>query len=87
MNGMDVVGDDRILLCEPNRVVEYDLKTGKPGWNYTMNMATSVQRLPNGNTLIASVSHNKAVEVTPDGEVVWEYQAKDGLSVARAYRR
>ena len=86
-NGMDVVGEDRILLCEQNRVVEYDLKTAKAGWNYTMNMATSVQRLPNGNTLIASVNQNKAVEVTPDGEVVWEYQAKDGLSVARAYRR
>ncbi len=87
MIGMDVVGEDRILVCEQNRVAEYDLKSGKAGWTYTINLATSVQRLPNGNTLIASMSHNRAIEVTPDGEAVWEYQSKDGLSVARAYRR
>lgn len=85
--GMDVIGEDRILVCEPNQVAEYDLKTGKVGWKYSINMPTSVQRLPSGNTLIACLNQNRAFEVDPDGEVVWEYRAKDGLHVSRAYRR
>jgi hypothetical protein len=85
--GMDVIGEDKILVCEFDKVVEYDLKTAKAGWKYPTAQPTSVQRLPNGNTLIASLNQNKAIEVDPAGEVVWEYQAKDGLRVARAYRR
>jgi hypothetical protein len=29
-------------------------------------------RLPNGNTLIVNVTRGRIVEVTPEGEVVWE---------------
>jgi len=85
--GMDVIGEDRILVCERDQVAEYDLKTGKLGWKYSTSMPTSVQRLPSGNTLIACLNQNRAVEVDPAGEVVWEYRAKDGLHVSRAYRR
>ncbi|MBW1914847.1 MAG: aryl-sulfate sulfotransferase, partial [Deltaproteobacteria bacterium] len=35
--------------------------------------ASSVQRLPNGNNLVCSARHGHFFEVTPDGEVVWEY--------------
>lgn len=31
------------------------------------------QRLPNGNTLLNYGTHGRIVEVTPDGEVVWDY--------------
>jgi|GEM_PF-619914 len=34
---------------------------------------SSVQRLPNGNTLIDSGTHGRIFEVTPAGETVWEY--------------
>lgn len=85
--GMDVVDENTILVCEPDKVAEYDLKTGKVGWKHSINLPTSVQRLPNGNTLIASLNMNRAVEVDPSGEVVWEYRATNGLRVARAYRR
>lgn len=85
--GMDVVGEDRLLVCERDQVAEYDIKTGKAGWKYSTSMPTSVQRLPSGNTLIACLNQNRAVEVDPSGEVVWEYRAKDGLHVSRAYRR
>ena len=34
---------------------------------------SSVQRLPNGNTLICATSRGYLVEVTTDGTVVWEY--------------
>ena len=46
-----------------------------------------MQRLPSGNTLIASLMQNRVVEVDPSGEIVWEYRAKDGLAVSKAYRR
>ncbi|HEY3787922.1 MAG TPA: PQQ-binding-like beta-propeller repeat protein [Urbifossiella sp.] len=84
---MDVIDDNTILICEMDKVAEYNLKTGKQVWKYTTNMPTSVQRLPNGNTLIASLNQNRAVEVDPAGEVVWEYRAKDGLQVSKVYRR
>lgn len=89
---IDAVDDDKILVCEPNRVVEYDLKTGKEGWKHTINNPTSVQRLPNGNTLIAVLHYGnkntgQVIEIDTAGEVVWEYESKDGLRPARAYRR
>ena len=84
---MDVLGDDRILACEFDRVVEYDLKTGKAGWTYQVPQPTSCQRLPNGNTLIACSGTPNVVEVNPAGEVVWDYSLKAGQRVTRAYRR
>ena len=43
----------------------------------------SCQRLPNGNTLICLLNQNQVIEVDPSGEIVWDYQAKDGLQVGR----
>lgn len=82
-----VAGDDKVLIGEPGQVGEYDLATGKLGWKYEIAGPTSVQRLVNGNTLIASLGGNRAVEVDPAGQVVWEYKPKDRMQVARAYRR
>lgn len=50
-------------------------------WTYRANPPTSMydeaisgaQRLPNGNTLIDSGTHGRFIEVTPQGETVWEY--------------
>ena len=50
-------------------------------WTYVANppaslydaAVSSVQRLPNGNTLIDSGTHGRFIEVTPAGETVWEY--------------
>jgi hypothetical protein len=96
---MDVVGEEKILVCErenkPNgqaidRVAEYDLKTGKQTWKHDCpanSSPSSAQRLPNGNTLICLMNTNQLIEVDPSGEIVWEFQSKDGLKVGRAYRR
>ncbi|WP_224270268.1 arylsulfotransferase family protein [Haloprofundus salinisoli] len=35
-------------------------------------------RLPNGNTLITDTMNHRVVEVTPQGEIVWEYYATWG---------
>src|SRR5262249_26069576 len=32
--GIDVVGENNILVCEPDKVAEYDLRTGKLVWKY-----------------------------------------------------
>jgi len=51
-------------------------------WVYTYDPPTDLfstilsnaQRLPNGNTLICSATQGYLLEVTQDGEVVWEYR-------------
>ncbi len=34
---------------------------------------SGAQRLPNGNTLVCSGAHGHIFEVTPEGDIVWEY--------------
>ena len=56
---------------------------GKVVWSYTMKSDTEIQhhcyrqgaaqRLPNGNTLVTSTQQGHLFEVTPAGEVVWEF--------------
>lgn len=91
-HSLDATGDDRVLVCEYNRVVEYDLKAGKEVWKYDVNNPTSAQRLPNGNTLITYMyspqgQPGKVLEVDTSGDVVWDYVPKDNMRPARAYRR
>jgi len=49
-----------------------------PIWSYTApgmfsQIVSSVQRLPNGNTLICSGAQSWLFEVTPAGQVVWQH--------------
>ena len=89
LQAMHALPDDKLLVCEFDKVAEYDLKTGKQTWKYDtpQNSAQSCQRLPNGNNLIALFNQNRVVEVDPSGEVVWEYTGKENMRVSRAYRR
>lgn len=89
---MDATADDKVLVCEFNRVAEYEIKDDKVKevWKYESNNPTSCQRLPNGNTLVTLINNGtggKVLEIEPNGDVVWEYESKDGLRAARAYRR
>src|SRR3546814_19873821 len=36
-------------------------------------LRSAQQRLPNGNTLITESDGGRAIEVSPEGDVVWEY--------------
>lgn len=64
-----------------SRVVEVDLKTGKIVWQYAAKGSNSffsyrqgaAQRLPNGNVMVTSTQQGHLFEVTPSGEVVWEF--------------
>lgn len=63
--------------------------------NFFSPYISSVQRLPNGNTLVDQGADGQLIELTPDKEIVWEYhnpfrnsKAPDLMqrSVYRAYR-
>ncbi len=64
-----------------SRVVELDPETRKIVWEYRAPEPESFytqtrganQRLANGNTLIAQSDSGRAFEVTPAGEIVWEF--------------
>jgi len=60
---------------ENDRVVEY--RRNQTGWHLdwaynALDWPRDADRLPNGNTLIADTQGNRALEVTPEGEIVWE---------------
>jgi putative pyrroloquinoline-quinone binding quinoprotein len=87
---MDVVGEDRVLVCESSGVAEYEIKTGRQAWRFACNNPNSCQRLLDGNTLICEMNfrpNGRVIEVDPSGEVVWEYRGKGPLRIGRAYRR
>jgi hypothetical protein len=83
-----------------SRAIEFDPITFEKVWEYTNEtdkresggdrrffswFISSVQRLPNGNTLITEGNDGRVFEVTPAGEIVWEYYQRYGF-VYRAYR-
>jgi hypothetical protein len=67
---------------EQDRVVEYERTAD--GWDRTWEVSgefswpRDADRLPNGNTLITDSLNHRVVEVTPDGQVVWEVYAPWG---------
>jgi hypothetical protein len=53
---------------------EYDAeKSNRPIWSFFSHYISSAQRQPNGNTLICEGANGRIFEVTPAGEIVWEY--------------
>ena len=71
-----------IADSENDRVVEYARTDGEWArtWELTGNFSwpRDADRLPNGNTLITDTLNHRVVEVTPTGEVVWEFYAPWG---------
>ena len=58
-----------------------------PVWTYAApgfqsNKMSSAQRLPNGNTLIASSLQSRIFEVDPVGNVVWDFDASGGANLS-----
>lgn len=64
-----------------SRILEVDPFTAAIEWQYTGTASRplesfgkgSQQRLPNGNTLITESYLGRLLEVTPEGEIAWEY--------------
>src|SRR5262249_37550656 len=69
----------RVLVAEhgANRVTERDRK-GNILWQHGLtSQPVSCQRLPNGNTFIAT--YQELLEVTPDNKVVYRYPTGNGM--------
>ena len=70
------------------RVWEYSATTmkaapGQHGYQFFFSPYISIaQRLPNGNTLIDEGATSRIFEVTPSGEIVWEYRSPYGYAPA-----
>jgi hypothetical protein len=72
---------DNIGGFRMSKVIEINPITQKIEWEYKgtkehpfySSTCGSNQRLPNGNTLITESDYGRAFEVTPAGELVWEY--------------
>jgi hypothetical protein len=65
-----------------SRVVEVDPASKRIVWQYRADgffskLRGAAQRLPNGNTLITESTKGRAFEVTPAGDVVWEFFTPD----------
>jgi len=79
-------GTPTVLVAdsENDRVVEYARTNGS--WEQTwvlgtggkLNWPRDADRLPNGNTLVVDSLNHRAIEVTPSGEIVWEYYVSWG---------
>ena len=54
-------------------------------WEYSEGLedVSYVQRLENGNTLIADRGNNCVIEVTPDKKVAWKYEVNEPMFVQR----
>ncbi|MGA7713303.1 MAG: aryl-sulfate sulfotransferase [Rhizomicrobium sp.] len=49
------------------------IDSGSPAWSFFSSFISSARRLPNGNTLIDEGMNGRLFQVTPKGEIVWEY--------------
>lgn len=75
----------RIATQHGSRVLEIDpitkqivwqysgLDSDRPVWSFFSSFISSARRLPNGNTLIDEGMTGRIFQVTPTGEIVWEY--------------
>lgn len=86
-----------------SRIVEVDPTTNTEVWEYNATMSglpvwffdsffiSGAQRLPNGNTLICEGAFGHFFEVTPTGEIVWDWVNRHegvqfGVTTNRVYR-
>ncbi len=64
-----------------SKVIEFNPLNQEISWRFTGTKGRtlfsktngSVQRLPNGNTLITESDYGRAIEVTPNKKIVWEF--------------
>ena len=64
-----------------SRVIEVNPRTNeiawsyqtRPPWDFFSSFLSGAQRLPNGNTLVCAGMTGRLLEVTLEGDVVWEY--------------
>ena len=69
---LDEITDAQDALIEENN--ELGAKIQEPiVWEYSCMGGLNPYRLANGNTLINEALNDRVIEVSPEGEIVWEY--------------
>jgi len=67
----------RVLEIDPigkEILWQYDAScSGRPFWTFYSSFISSARRLHNGNTLICEGMNGRIFQVTPEGDIVWEY--------------
>ena len=99
-NGSGPWGESAVLEFVPPVDTDgnYTIEEGEPygpdnySWSYDEDIFSAMQggsfRLPNGNTLITDCDSAHILEVTSEGEIVWEYMYSESSStvIARAQK-
>ncbi len=71
------VAGSRVLEIDPIKkeiVWQYDAEdSDQAPWTFFSSFISSARRLPNGNTLICEGMTGRIFQITPQGEIVWEY--------------
>jgi hypothetical protein len=74
---MQTNGGSRILEIDPVKkqiVWAYTgLDSDRAAWTFYSSFISNAERLPNGNTFINEGMNGRFFQVTPAGEIVWEY--------------
>ena len=74
---MQTTGGSRVLEIDPVKKEIVWMYTGldsdRPAWTFYSSFISSADRLPNGNTFIDEGMNGRFFQVTPTGEIVWEY--------------
>ena len=66
-------GHSRIVEIDPkNKQIVWDYVADPPE-NFFSNIMGSCQKLPNENILITESTRGRIFEITPSGQIVWEY--------------
>jgi len=72
-----LTGGSRVLEINPvtkQIVWQYTAaSSGGSGWTFRSTHISNARRLPNGNTFIDEGQIGRFFQVTPDGQIVWEY--------------
>ncbi len=66
-------GSSRVLWIDPEQGQVVDQLPPRDGWSLRSSQAGSVQPLANGNLLVTSSYEGTALEINPQGEIVWHW--------------
>src|SRR4051794_11090402 len=88
---LGIYAGSRVLEIDPvtkHIVWQYTAEdSGRPSWTFFSSFVSNAQRLPNGNTLITEGMHGRIFQVTPSGQVVWEYLTPYRITPSQANPR
>lgn len=89
--GNILIFDNGIANRRNSQIIEINPITHEVVWfyedgeNFFSRAAGSMQRLPNGNTFISDDFIGRALEVTAEKEIVWEFRGLHRISRAQRY--